>query len=451
MINKLKNFPYKNVLVLGLAKSGLSTANVLIRNNINVIVNDLNASINDPDVQNLIEKGADVITGTHPLEILDNIDLIVKNPGIPYSNIILEEALRRDITIITEVELAYKLLSKQNLIGITGSNGKTTTTTLVSKIFEVEKQPVYTAGNIGVVSIEVAEKMKENEKLLLELSSFQLQGTKQFKPTIACLLNLYEAHIDYHGSFENYVEAKSHIFYNQDKNDYLVYNADDDKVCQVVKEGQAQLVPFSLNKELTNGCYIKSNQILFCDDKIIDIEDILLVGEHNLANILAAIAIVKLSGVSNESIKEVLKVFTGVEHRLEHIGKKNGRTFYNDSKATNILATEQALNAFKGPIILLAGGLDRQDDFTPLIPLLKNVKSMILFGETKERLSEIGTKAGIENILLVDNMEDAVEQAYAQSDVGDTILLSPACASWDQYKTFEERGLSFIEAVNKIV
>lgn len=450
MMNKFKAFNYKKVLVLGLAKSGLATAEVLYRNNISIIVNDLSAKENDPNVESLKSKGIEVVLGSHPIEMLSEVDLIVKNPGIPYSNNLLSEAIKRNIPIITEIELTYQLLTNQDLIGITGSNGKTTTTSLISEMFKEDKRSLETAGNIGRVSIEVAENLEEKDSLLLELSSFQLQGTKEFKPHIAALLNLYEAHLDYHGSFSKYCDAKSNLFINQTEDDFLIYNYDDETVSNIVKKAKATLIPFSIKVPLNTGAWSDETNIYFKNETIIKKSEIVLVGDHNISNILAAVSIAKLSGIKNKSIQNVLRVFSGVKHRLQFVCKKQGRYFYNDSKATNILATEQALKAFNSPTVLLAGGLDRGDDFSLLIPLLKNVKALVLFGETKEKLKAAGIEAGITKIYLVDTMHEAVKIGYNNSNEEDVILLSPACASWDQYKTFEERGNLFIESVKLI-
>src|SRR5699024_9666971 len=254
-MNQLNKFLYKKVLVLGLAKSGFATAEVLYKNKIDLVVNDLSTKEDDLLVKSLKEKGIKVVLGSHPLELLDGIDLIVKNPGIPYTSNLLMEAKKRDIPIITEIELTYKMLNEQNLIGITGSNGKTTTTSLVSQILKNDKQKSSTAGNIGEVSISVAENLAADESLLLELSSFQLQGTKEFKPHIAALLNLYEAHLDYHGSFKKYCEAKANIFINQTEEDYLVYNYDDKEVSKVIQKATANLIPFSTKETLNNGSW----------------------------------------------------------------------------------------------------------------------------------------------------------------------------------------------------
>ncbi|MFD2133036.1 UDP-N-acetylmuramoyl-L-alanine--D-glutamate ligase [Pseudogracilibacillus auburnensis] len=444
----LENFPYEHVLVLGLAKSGTAAARVLLNSGINVIVNDHHAKEDAEIVKELHAKGANVIVGSHPISILDEVELIVKNPGIPYSNPILIEAENRNIPIITEIELAANLATESEIIGITGSNGKTTTTTLVAEMLNKSNQPVKLAGNIGIVATEVAESLETNDTLLLELSSFQLMGVHSFRPHIAVLLNLFEAHIDYHGTVQNYEQAKMNIFRNQAASDYLIFNLDDEKVTRAVKQAKAKLIPFSVRQKHIKGAWVNNGYIYFHEEPIIAQEDIVLVGEHNLQNILAAISVAILSGATIAGIKKVLTEFIGVKHRLQYVATIHGRLFYNDSKATNMLATEKALQAFQRPTILLAGGLDRGDTYEDLIPSLKHVKAMVLFGETKEKLKRTAEQANIKHIEVVENVGEATEVAYKLSDEGDVILLSPACASWDQYKTFEERGDMFIHAVH---
>lgn len=448
-MNRLVNFPYKHALVLGLAKSGSAAASTLLRNDIKVTINDYRTEKDAPIVNEFTSLGAEVIVGSHPLSVLDGVDIIVKNPGIPYDNIIVNAAVGLNIPVITEVELASLLLEEHDIIGITGSNGKTTTTSLVYQMLVESKQSTKLAGNIGIVATEVAETLKKDEKLILELSSFQLMGVQQFKPRIAALLNLFEAHLDYHGSLEEYIQAKKQIFVNQTAEDYTIYNLDDDKVVTVIKDTNATLVPFSIIKQDINGAWLDNEYMYFKKERIIRLEDIVLVGAHNKQNILAAIAIAKLMGATNSGIHQVLTTFSGVEHRLQFVTNKNNRLFYNDSKATNMLATEKALQSFTQPIILLAGGLDRGDDYTELIPFLKDVKEIIVFGETAKKLKEVAVK---ENKIVqeVINVQEAVHIAYEHSKQGDVILLSPACASWDQYKTFEERGNMFIQAVHTL-
>lgn len=449
-MRQLIDFPYKNILVLGLAKSGTAAATLLLNNQLNVRINDMNATEHDDTVLNLKEMGAEVILGSHPLSVLDEMEVVVKNPGIPYENVIVKEAIKRNIPILTEVELAYQLLNN-HIIGITGSNGKTTTTTLVTEMLSHSNKPVKIAGNIGTVATEVAQSMKEDEQMVVELSSFQLLGIQTFKPKVAVLLNVYEAHLDYHKTLESYRQAKFNILKNQTKNDYLVYNFDDPVITKGIEDAQAKLVPFSVHEKNLHGGWIDDTFVYFGEEKIISREDIALVGKHNLENILAAISAAKISGATNEGIKHVLTTFTGVNHRLELVGQLHGRTFYNDSKATNILATQKALSAFEQPTVLLAGGLDRGNEFHELLPYLKQVKAMVLFGETAQKLKTLAEEANISNIYINHNMDEAVQMAYDCSSEGDVILLSPACASWDQYKTFEERGDMFKKAVHTLV
>lgn len=435
---------------MGLAKSGVSAASLLHKLGAFVTVNDKKPLSENPEARGLLEQGVKVICGSHPIELLDEgFELIVKNPGIPYHNPLVKGALERGIPVITEVELAYQV-SEAPFVAITGTNGKTTTTTLIFEmLFHGEKTPLI-AGNIGTVASDVAQKATKNQTIVIELSSFQLMGIADFNPRIAIITNLYDAHLDYHGSKEEYIKAKANITKSQTEDEYLIVNADQEEVLNIARESNAQIIPFSVNKELNSGAFIKEGRIVFNGETISDISSIALPGAHNLENILCAVAAAKLSDVENDVIHHVLNSFTGVKHRLQFVCEREGRKFYNDSKATNILATEKALAAFKAPIILLAGGLDRGNEFDQLIPSLKNIKALVTFGQTAKKLGHAAERAGIKSIVAVDNVEEAVPAAYKLSEPGDVILLSPACASWDQYKTFEVRGDMFIEAVHKL-
>lgn len=440
----------KNVLVLGLAKSGYAVAKILDNLGAIVTVNDQKSLNDSTEANELVGLGIEVIGGGHPADLMErHFDLIVKNPGIPYHNPILLKAHEQAIPIITEVEIAYKI-SEAEIIGITGSNGKTTTTTLINEILKAGHKNPQLSGNIGMVACEVASKTTEEQLLVMELSSFQLMGTVDFKPKISVLLNLFNAHLDYHGTKVEYGKAKANIFKNQTENDYAVVNWDDHDVCELVKHTKTNIVPFSATKIVLNGAYVNDGQIFFKEEAIIDLSEVVLPGQHNLENILAAIAATKIMGVSNNAIREVLQTFTGVKHRLQYVETINGRKFYNDSKATNILATEKAITAFTDPTILLAGGLDRGNSFDELIPALRRVKTVITFGQTAEKISKAAKDAGINTIKHVDNVEKAVPLAYSLSEEGDVILLSPACASWDQFKTFEERGDMFVNSVHRL-
>ena len=448
-MRKLQDFPFEKCLVLGLAKSGTAVSQLLLENGVKVIANDKNSSDADDAVILLKNMGAQVVVGSHPKDLLDDIDVIFKNPGIPYENELLKEAVTRKIPILTEVELLY-YYQINPLIAITGSNGKTTTTMLAYEMLKEHETPYHLAGNIGHVASEVARNMSEGNGMVAELSSFQLLGIEKLKPTISVVLNVFEAHLDYHHSLANYEMAKANIFKNHDENNFLIYNADDERVSAMVEKAPSIKIPFSRNSKLKHGTYIMDNAIYFRDEKIIDLAEIKLVGEHNLENILAAVAAAKISGANNDLIMKVLTTFTGVKHRLQFVRKLSGRSFYNDSKATNLLATKKALASFKQPVILLAGGLDRGNEFDELENSLEHVKGMIVFGETAGKLKRSAESNNIPYIYQVADMEQAVRQAFDISEEDDVILLSPACASWDQYKTFEERGDMFIEAVHKL-
>ncbi|MFH0066716.1 UDP-N-acetylmuramoyl-L-alanine--D-glutamate ligase [Peribacillus sp. NPDC056705] len=440
----------KKILVLGLAKSGVIAASLLHKLGAFVTVNDMKPLSENPEAQGLLEQGIKVICGSHPIELLDEgFELIVKNPGIPYRNPIVKGALEKGIPVITEVELAYQI-SEAPFIGITGTNGKTTTTTLIYEMLKTGEKSPLVAGNIGTVASGVAENAKPDDSIVIELSSFQLMGIDEFRPEISIVTNLYDAHLDYHSSKQEYVEAKAAITKNQIASDFMIFNADQDLVLSMAKKTKAELVPFSAEVKHENGAYVEDGAVCFRGEKIIEVSGIALPGKHNLENVLAAISAAKLKGVANEAIQTVLKTFYGVEHRLQFVATIDHRKFYNDSKATNILAASKALTSFTEPVILLAGGLDRGNEFDELKPAMENVKAVITFGETAEKIERVAKELGIANIKRVDNVEKAVPAAFEFSDEGDCILLSPACASWDQYKTFEQRGDMFMEAVHKL-
>lgn len=449
-MKQIETYQYKKILVLGLAKSGVSAALLLHKLGAFVTVNDKQPLSENPEARGLLEQGITVICGEHPIELLEEgFQLLVKNPGIPYSNEMIERAKEKGIPVITEVELAYQI-SDAPFIGITGTNGKTTTTTLIFEILNAGRKHPLIAGNIGLVASGVAQEATEENTIVIELSSFQLMGIDTFNPKISIITNLYDAHLDYHSSRDEYIEAKANITKNQSAEDFLIVNADQDHVMDIARFSLAKIIPFSTKRSLQEGAFVSDGWVCFNGERIVETKQIALPGAHNLENILCAVSAAKLSGVGNEAIIAVLRSFAGVKHRTQFVCEKDGRKFYNDSKATNTLATKSALTAFESPIILLAGGLDRGNDFDDLIPFLGNVKALITFGQTAEKIERAGVQAGIKTIRRVDNVEKAVPVAFKHSDSGDVILLSPACASWDQHKTFEVRGDIFIEAVNKL-
>ncbi|GAE29149.1 UDP-N-acetylmuramoyl-L-alanine--D-glutamate ligase [Alkalihalobacillus hemicellulosilyticus] len=445
-----EQFRGMHVLVLGLAKSGEAAAKLLHKLGAIVTINDSKPYADNSQAQQLEALGMKVICGHHPVELLSDLfQLVVKNPGIPYSNVMVQKAEELGIPVITEIELTSRM-SEADIIAITGSNGKTTTTTLIYEMLQGSSKIPTIAGNIGTVSCEVVQQVTADHCIVLETSSFQLLGTIQFKPNISVVLNIFDAHLDYHGTKQEYIRAKSKIFENQNDQDWLIYNYDDQNLVEAVHYSNAKKIPFSTKEELKEGAYIKDGQVYFKQEPIMELNNIVLPGIHNLENILAAVAASLTMGATQYQIQDVLRTFSGVAHRLQFVGEVDGRRFYNDSKATNNLATKKALGAFQNPVVLLAGGLDRGNSFDELIPAFERVHTVIVFGETKDKIRDVAKRAGIKTIVEAQWMEDAVSVAFKHSTKGDVILLSPACASWDQYRTFEERGNRFIQAVKAL-
>ncbi|MBK0917906.1 UDP-N-acetylmuramoyl-L-alanine--D-glutamate ligase [Enterococcus faecium] len=441
-MKKISTYENKKVLVLGLAKSGVSAAKLLHELGALVTVNDGKPFDENPEAQELLSLGIKVITGSHPIELLDEeFSLMVKNPGIPYSHPLVAKAQEMGIPVITEVELAYEV-AECPIIGITGTNGKTTTTTMTGLLLNAgaDQGIARLAGNIGYPASGVAQEAKSEDKIVMELSSFQLMGITDFRPHIAVITNIYEAHIDYHGTRKEYVKAKWNLQKNMTEKDYLILNWNQSELQELAQRTKARVLPFSTKEVLEDGVYADDYSIYYKKEKIMEISELGVPGKHNVENALAAISVAKLYGISNEAIRETLHFFHGVPHRTQYVGEIQGRKFYNDSKATNILATKMALSGFEtSKVVLLAGGLDRGNTFDELIPSLKGIKAMVVFGQTKEKLMDAGKKAGIETIVTADSVEQAVPLALENSTDGDVVLLSPANASWVQYPNFETR------------
>lgn len=444
-MKSIKNFENKKVLVLGLAKSGESATRLLDKLGAIVTVNDGKPFDENPTAQNLLEAGIRVICGSHPLDLLDEeFSLVVKNPGIPYTNPMVEKALKKGIPVWTEVELAY-LISAAPIVGITGSNGKTTTTTMIAEVLNAGGQSAKLCGNIGFPASSVAQEAGEKDTLVMELSSFQLMGVEHFHPHIAVITNLMPTHLDYHGDFEGYVAAKWNIQEQMTADDVIVLNFNQDLAKDLANKTQATVVPFSTTEKV-DGAYLEEGVLYFKGEAIMAAEEIGVPGSHNVENALATIAVAKLSGIDNQAIKETLAHFGGVKHRLQSLGEVSGVKFYNDSKSTNTLATQKALSGFdNSKVILIAGGLDRGNEFDELVPDITGVKQMVILGESAPRVKRAAEKAQVPYVDATD-VKDATKKAFELASQGDVVLLSPANASWDMYKNFEVRGDEFIAA-----
>lgn len=448
-MKECKTFNNKKVLILGLAKSGEAAARLLSRLGAIVTVNDGKAFEENPAAQSLLEEGIKVVCGSHPLELLDeDFAVMVKNPGIPYQNPMVEKAISKGIPVLTEVELAY-LISEAPIIAITGSNGKTTTTTMIADVLNHGGKSALLSGNIGFPASEVAMTASQDDILTMELSSFQLMGIKDFHPHIALITNLMPTHLDYHGSFDAYIQAKWNIQNNMTADDVLILNAEQDQTKELAQKTQASLVYFS-SKEKVEGAYQEDGKLFYKGEYIMDAQSLGVPGLHNVENALATIAVAKLSGISNQAIAETLSSFGGVKHRLQKLGTIKDVAFYNDSKSTNILACQKALSGFdNNKVILIAGGLDRGNAFDTLIPDIKGLKKMILLGESAEKMKVAAESAAV-SYLEAKDVADATRIAFEQAQPGDIILLSPANASWDMYPNFEVRGDEFIESFQQL-
>lgn len=444
-------FENKKVLILGLARSGFSAALTLYKLNCEIIVNDYNQEdkLDKSQINKLKELGITCIFGSHPDDLIDNsIDYIIKNPGIRNDHKYVLKANELNIPVINEVEIAYNLLPKDvKIISITGSNGKTTTTTLTYKILESAGLPVHLAGNIGTPLCSILDKVKSGDIIVSEISCQQLANVDKFKPNIAVLTNLSPAHIDFFGSYDKYKKVKTKLFKNQTNEDIAILNVDNKDSIEETKDIKSQKLYISLNNK--KDVYYKDNNIYYRDELVMNRDLMFLKGNHNVQNAMDAILVSKLFNVSNDVIINVLKNFRGVEHRLEYVDEVNGVKYYNDTEATNIKCTQIALSSFHEPIILFLGGLERGQNFDDLKDYIKNVKIIIGIGECRERVKEFANNNNIENYIF-EHLKDGFKKSLEVSNKGDIVLLSPASASWDQYKECEERGAEFKKYVEEL-
>ena len=434
----------KKVFILGMARSGYEAAKILAKDN-EVIVNDRDEQDVD-QVKELESLGVKVIIGGNPIDLFDDsFDLMVKNPGIKYDHPAVVKAHELGMDVINEVELAYKYMAKGvNIIGVTGSNGKTTTVTLIYNILKEAGFPVYLGGNIGTPLCHFVKDLKSGDYLVMEISDHQLCDMYDFKTNVSLLNNIFEVHTDFHDSHEKYKMTKKKIFNNHTKDDIAIINYDNEEAMEVSKDIPSTKYYFSKNSK--QNVYLLNDAIYYKDEKVIDCKDIKLKGIHNYENIMGVISVVKLYDVDNKYIFKVLNTFSGVEHRIEYVDTIDGIMYYNDSKATNCESTKIALRSFKEPTLLLLGGLDRGHSFDDLTDDMKNVKYVACYGETKDRIKDYCNRINVECDIF-DNLVEATKACHEKALSGDVVLLSPACASWDQYKAFEDRGNEFKDTV----
>jgi UDP-N-acetylmuramoylalanine--D-glutamate ligase len=448
----LKN---KRVLVVGLGKSGISAALFLRKQGARVTVSDSRSAVAlAKEIPALLEAGIMVESGGHGLLTFRRQDLIVVSPGVPMDTPEVKQVVGFGLPVIGELELASRYLQGQ-IIAITGSNGKTTTTTLVGKILSDAGLPTLVGGNIGLPVIDLVEKSKAETTSVLEVSSFQLETIEEFHPKIAVVLNITPDHLDRHGSFEAYAAAKTRITENQGADDFLVLNGEDKATQMVALKTKAQIFWFSGRRPIKQGAFVHGESIVFLDreggkaEPVMPVAEIPLKGAHNVENVLAAVCVARLVGVPAEKIRASVAEFKAVEHRLELVKNVRGVEFYNDSKATNVDAAMKAVASFKGGIHLILGGKDKNSDYGLMADLLKErVKTVYTIGSAAEKIER--QLAGVVKMVSSETMQVAVAKAAAAAVPGDVVLLAPACSSFDQFENYEHRGQVFRQLVSEL-
>ena len=446
----------QKVLVVGSGKSGIGSARLLGRAGALPVLFDSNEKL---DVTELREKtgdvpGLEIVVGELDEEKKKEIGLVVISPGVPVDAPMLEEYRQRDIPIWGEIELAYAF-SRGRVVAITGTNGKTTTTTLVGQIMNAYYQSVYVVGNIGNPYTDVALETKPETVVVAEISSFQLETIHTFKPAVSAILNITPDHLNRHHTMECYVETKEAIAGNQTKEDTCVLNYEDAYTKDFGSRCPAKVVFFSSKRKLENGIYLDGEEIILSENgkeqHLMNIHEMNLVGMCNVENVMAAIAISRAMEVPIDIILNTVRQFKAVEHRIEFVATKNGVDYYNDSKGTNPDAAIQGIRAMSKPTILIGGGYDKQSEYDEWIEAFDGkVKAFVLIGQTREKIAECARKHGVTNIILADTFEEAFDICVKQAAPGDAVLLSPACASWGMFPNYEVRGKMFKEFVEKI-
>ena len=449
------DFKDKKVLVSGIAKSGISAAGLLKKLGADVTVQDAKTEDKLGDVTDeLRSQGFNLYLGANPDAIIEDMDILVMSTGVPTDLPFVNKAREKNIPVIGEIELAY-MFCKSPVIGITGTNGKTTTTTLAGDICKAYFENTFVVGNIGNPFADITFDTKDDGVVVAELSSFQLETINEFKPKVSAVLNITPDHLNRHHTLENYIAAKERVFENQDESDFCILNYNDEITRKMADKTKADVIFFSLGGKITEGIYSDEKSIyinaLGYNEKVVDIDELKILGGHNVENAMAAIGCCAAIGVPLDIIRKVLKEFTAVEHRIEYVRTINDIEFYNDSKGTNPDASIKAVEAMKRPICIIAGGYDKGSDFTEWIDTFKGrVKFVAVIGAVKDKITATLDKAGFTNYKTADTFEEAIDLCYKNAVPGDCVLLSPACASWDMFKSYEQRGEIFKEYVKKL-
>ena len=453
-------FKNKKVLVFGSGKSGIASSQLLLNNGADVILYDGNESINKEELfENIIsgtsrKEGLEIVLGEFKEELYDVIDLTVMSPGVPTDLPVVLKMHNKDIPVIGEIELAYEL-SKGDVLAITGTNGKTTTTALLGEIMDNYKESVFVVGNIGNPYTSVAMDTRDDSVIVAEISSFQLETVKSFHPAISAILNFTPDHLNRHHTMEAYVDTKKRIAGNQTKADTCVLNYEDELTRHFGEETGAKPFYFSSKRVLDHGIYVKEDAIYInldgTEELLAGFDELKLLGMHNYENVMAASAMAACYGVPLDIIRRTIKAFGGVEHRIEFVAEKNGVAYYNDSKGTNPDAAIKGIQAMKRPTLLIGGGYDKDSAYDEWINAFEGrVKKFVLIGATREKIEKTAHELGFMDTVLADTFEEAFDICVKNAEAGDAVLLSPACASWGMFNNYEERGDKFKELVNNL-
>ena len=439
----------KKVLVIGLARTGEECARFLARRGASVLVTDVRLEQElKQEMDALAELPVRYLLGSEDTSFLEDVDFVIPSPGVPAGNILLREARKRAIEILSEIELAYRFL-RAPLIGVTGTNGKSTTTTLIGAMLMANGNKVFVGGNIGAPLIGFVS--DDWQWGVVEISSFQLEWVTEFRPKISVLLNITEDHLDRYPDFRSYCRTKERIFAAQGEGDTAILNRDDPLVWEMRKRVRTRVVSFGF-PEVTEGVFATAHEIIWrdgCNEETFPLKSAKIQGVHNVENMMAAIAAAKAAAVPAPVIQKVLEEFPGLEHRLEFVRQRNGVRYYNDSKGTNVGAVVKSLASFSAPVILLAGGVDKGGDYGPLRGLVsQKVRRLVLFGEAREIIAR--ALGSLTDTVMVENMEAAVRDAFAHARPGDVVLLSPACSSFDMFRSYAERGKVFKSLVQAL-
>ena len=450
----------KYVLVFGAGKSGIGAAGLLLHEQAKVILYDGNAKQDPEEIRRKLNAGADVeiILGELSDEVLDRLELVVLSPGVPADLPVVLKMKEKEIPVWGEVELAYRV-GKGEVLAITGTNGKTTTTSLLGEIMKAYREDVQVVGNIGTAYTSVALDTTEDTVTVAEISSFQLETIEKFHPKASAITNITEDHLNRHHTMEEYIRVKERITENQTMEDVCVLNYEDEVLRafgeKLIGEQKVQVLFFSSLRALQDGIYCQDGTIWLAEngerEPVVRTDELKILGQHNYENVMTAVGMAYYAGVPMDVIRKAVCAFQGVEHRIEYVCEKNGVVYYNDSKGTNPDAAIKGIQAMNRPTLLIGGGFDKQSTYESWIRAFdRKVKYLVLIGETREKIAETARREGFHEILMAENLEEAVKICADKAEPGDAVLLSPACASWDQFDSYEQRGDLFNEYVRAL-